>query len=288
MTPEETDNRGWVAALHPDDGRAVEGRWLEGLQTGEFIAARNRIRAVDGSYRNFLARAKPTRNAAGKIVRWTGSLTDVEDLIQAQEALRRSESRFRLLSETAGALLASPSPQRVVEELCTKVMEHLDCQVFFNFLVDESRGRLCLNAYAGIPEEEARRIEWLDYGVAVCGCAARDGQRIVAEHIFETPDPRTELVNGYGVQAYACHPLMSGSRLLGTLSFGTKTRSAFSVEDLRLMETVTDQVATAMEKTQLLETIQVGRDELEIRVQERTIALEKANRDLADRSERLN
>ena len=36
---------------------------------------------------------------------------------------------------------------------------------------------------AGIPEEEARRIEWLDYGVAVCGCVARDGVRIVAEDI---------------------------------------------------------------------------------------------------------
>ncbi len=110
-----------------------------------------------------------------------------------EAALQLSESRFRLLSGTAGRLLASQNPQAIVKELCRQVMEHLDCHVFFNFLVDETMGKLHLNACAGIPEEEARKIEWLDYGVAVCGCAARDGKRIVAEDIFNTPDIRTEL-----------------------------------------------------------------------------------------------
>jgi PAS domain S-box-containing protein len=203
---------------------------------------------------------------------------------RAEEAVRRSEARFRLLSETAGALLAASSPQRIVEELCTRVMEHLDCQVFFNFLKTGPGDRLHLNAYAGVPEEEARKIEWLDYGVAVCGCAARDRKRIVAEDIFRTPDPRTDLVKSYGVQAYACHPLITQDRLLGTLSFGTKTRSSFSSQDLELMKTVTDQVAVAMVKIRLLETIQAGRDELEVRVRERTAELEKANLSLAEQS----
>ena len=65
-------------------------------------------------------------------------------------------------------------------------MEHLDCQVFFNYLVDEQADRLHLNSCAGIAKKEASRIEWLDYGVAVCGCAVRDGKRIVAEDIPTT------------------------------------------------------------------------------------------------------
>ena len=88
--------------------------------------------------------------------------------------------------------------------------------------------RLHLNACAGIPDEEARRIEWLDYGVAVCGCVARDGRRIVAENIQHSEDPRTTLVKGYGVQAYCCHPLLIEGRVIGTLSFGTTTRASFT------------------------------------------------------------
>src|SRR5208337_1405385 len=158
----------------------------------------------------------------------------------------QNQARFKLLSETSSQLLASANPQAIVEKLCRQVMQHLDCHAFFNFMVDETMGMLHLNACGGIPEEEARKIEWLDYGVAVCGCAARDGVRIVAEDIFNTPDVRTDLVKSYGIQAYACHPLEVLGKVIGTLSFGTKTRTSFSAEDLALMKTVADQVATAM------------------------------------------
>lgn len=205
---------------------------------------------------------------------------NISDRKQMENALRESEARFKLLSETAGRLLASEHPQGIVDELFRDVMELLDCHAFFNFLMDETAGKLHLNAWAGIPEEEAQKIEWLDYGVAVCGCVARDGARIVAEDIFNTPDVRTELVKSYGIQAYACHPLMVEGRLIGTLSFGTKTRTRFSLMELEVMRTVANQVATAMERMRLLEELQRSRDGLEIQVRKRTAELKSAIEEL--------
>lgn len=174
---------------------------------------------------------------------------------QAEDDLRRSNERLDLLADTASRLLKSDSPQAVVESLCRSVMDFLDCQAFFNFLVVEEKQRLQLNACAGIPEEEKKRIEWLDYGSAVCGCAARDGARIVAEDIMNTPDIRTELVKSYGIKAYACHPLISGDRVIGTLSFGTRTRSRFSEDELSLMKAVADLVAIAIARKQTEEKL---------------------------------
>ena len=213
---------------------------------------------------------------------------DITDRRQAEEAVKRSEARFRLLSATAGRLLESEDPQGIVEELCTRVMEHLECHVFFNFLADEPSGRLHLNACAGIPEEEARKIEWLDYGVAVCGCVALDGERIVTEDIFNTPDPRTELVKSYGIQSYACHPLKVQGRLIGTLSFGARNRTGFSSQDLVLMKTVADHVAVAMQRVKLIEELQASRDELEVRVRERTADLVKAGDTLREQAALLD
>ncbi len=194
---------------------------------------------------------------------------------------KRAEERFRLLSETAATLLITDKPQEVVNELCRNVMAHLDCQTFFNFLTDEGAGRLHLNAYAGIPEEEAKKIEWLDYGIAVCGCAARDGCRIVAEHIPSTPDIRTELVKSYGVKAYACHPLLGpGERVIGTLSFGTKNRETFTAEDLSLMKAVANQVAVAMERMGFIKG-------LEDRVSQRTAQLQQSEERLKALSSEL-
>jgi PAS domain S-box-containing protein len=172
-------------------------------------------------------------------------------------------------------LLEVGNPQEVVNELCRKLMEHLDCQVFFHFLVDARAGRLHLNACAGIPEREAHRIEWLDYGVAVCGCVARDGARIVTEDIPNTRDPRTDLVASYGIQAYACHPLLVQGKVVGTLSFGTKTRTRFSEEDLSLMKTVADQVAVAMDHVQAREALRQAHEELQAQSQELTVANEE-------------
>jgi two-component system CheB/CheR fusion protein len=147
-------------------------------------------------------------------------------------------------------LLAADTPQAVVNQLCRDVMAHLDCQAFFNYLVDRSSGRLRLNACAGVSGEEAQKIEWLDPGVAICGCVARDGQRVVAEDIQRSADPRADLVRSYGIQAYCCHPLMAQGQVIGTLSFGTRTRPRFSAEEVALMKTVAAQVAVAMQRVQ--------------------------------------
>ena len=222
----------------------------------------------------------PDRDERGEVVGWVASMTDITARKEAETAVHLSEERFRILSDTAARLLATDNPQGVVEELASRVMAHLDCQVFFNFLVDGSGGRLRLNAFAGIPAEVAPEIEWLDFGVAVCGCVAREGKRIIANDIFSTPDTRTALVKSFGVQAYCCHPLVAQGKLMGTLSFGTTTRSRFNENEIEVMRTIADQVAIAMQRVRAMEG-------LERAVAERTASLEEANRELARHTKQL-
>src|SRR5208283_2733919 len=112
----------------------------------------------------------------------------------------------------------------------------------------EKQQRLHLNACGGIPKLEAAKIEWLDYGVGLCGCAARDGGRVVARNVQETSDPQTDLIKPYGIEACACHPLMVAGELLGTLSFGTRKRKDFTEEEMSFMKAVADLAATAMDR----------------------------------------
>jgi light-regulated signal transduction histidine kinase (bacteriophytochrome) len=75
---------------------------------------------------------------------------------------------------------------------------------------------------------------------------------------------------------------MVQGKVIGTLSFGTKSRSSFSPEDLNLMKTVANQVATAMERMRLIEDLRRSRDEIEQRVRERTAELERKNQELRE------
>jgi PAS domain S-box-containing protein len=80
--------QGWQAIIHPDDLAGCVARWQHSLTTGEPYETEFRLRGADGVYRWHLARAKPFRDAAGRIVRWFGTNTDMDDLKRAQDALQ--------------------------------------------------------------------------------------------------------------------------------------------------------------------------------------------------------
>ncbi len=168
----------------------------------------------------------------------------------AEDAARWNAQRNELLSSVAARLLRTRDAKAEVEELCRKVTAFLNCDVFFNFLVDEKEGRLRLNACAGIPEDQARSAETVDYGATVCGTVARDRYRIIAEYISSSDSPLTATLKFYGVEAYCCHPLMAQDRVIGTLSFGTRTRQRFASREIQVMAAVTDLVAMAMNRIQ--------------------------------------
>lgn len=179
-----------------------------------------------------------------------------ERRVQAEKTLQQAQLRTGIMAETAAELLKTDSPQGAIEGLCQKVMAHLGCDLFINFLADEAARRLRLNAFAGISHEQARGLEWLDYGAAVCGCASFDVCRVVAEGILA----RTSIATSCGVRAYACHPLIAKDRVLGTLSFGTRTRDRFQEEDLSLVHAVADLVAIAMQRKQAEDEVREARD----------------------------
>ncbi len=209
--------------------------------------------------------------------------------IRAEESLQRMAGRFELLTDTAGELLRAKEPRKAVDSLCRKVMEYLGCQAYFNYLLDEKSGFLHLNAFAGIPGEEAARIERLDYGAVCSGESLRKGCPVVADKSPATSGLRAEQVEAYGLKAYACHPLqVEGGRVIGTLSFGARDRETFSEEDLSLMKAVTDQIAAAVVRLKTEEEVRRHRDHLEEIVKERTVELEARNRQLEEEiSERL-
>jgi formate hydrogenlyase transcriptional activator len=79
---------GWQRTFHPDDLGKVMENWRAVQASGEPSGAEARMRRFDGEYRWFLIRAEPVRDEHGKIVRWYGTSTDIEELKRAEKELR--------------------------------------------------------------------------------------------------------------------------------------------------------------------------------------------------------
>ncbi len=90
---------GWLELLHPDDRARTLTDWQATVASGARFEIEFRIRRHDGAYRWFRTLAVPLRDAAGQVVKWFGSNTDIDDLKQAEEALHRSHATLQAALE---------------------------------------------------------------------------------------------------------------------------------------------------------------------------------------------
>ena len=89
MTPGSTDGVGWNDVFHPDDRERAWTRWRHSLATGEPYEIEYRLRHHSGAYRWTLGRAMPLRDADGRIERWFGTCTDIEELKRVEAEARQ-------------------------------------------------------------------------------------------------------------------------------------------------------------------------------------------------------
>jgi PAS domain S-box-containing protein len=94
-------------AIHPEDLDRIVRRMGASFASGEPFEEEMRIRRTDGEYRWFLSRAVPLRDKRGKVVKWYGAATDIQDRKRAEELQANLAHTNRL--SVLGELVASIS-----------------------------------------------------------------------------------------------------------------------------------------------------------------------------------
>jgi PAS domain S-box-containing protein len=85
----------WMKLVHPEDLNVIKGAWEIARETGATGAVEARLRRHDGTYRWFLFQTSPLRDESGKIVKWYGVHTDIEDRKRAEQDLAARERTLR-------------------------------------------------------------------------------------------------------------------------------------------------------------------------------------------------
>lgn len=191
----------------------------------------------------------------------TMMLRDITEKKEIEKTIQDNHLKHVLLNEAAHHIISADEPKPMLDQLFTKLADYLDLDIYFNYMYDKESNRLKLLNFQGISDDTAKEIEWLEFGEAVCGYVAESKVRMVVEHINKSDHPRVQLVKGFGIKTYACHPLISYGRLIGTLSFGSSKRSQFTQDELNMIEIICNQVAIALERFLFISELKRSKEE---------------------------
>jgi PAS domain S-box-containing protein len=258
MPREGAQGWNWKNFLHPDDyDRAVEV-WGRSLASGAPYEIEYRFkRAADGMYRWFLGRANPLRDADGRILRWFGTCTDIDDH-------RRREVVLAFLAEAGAALASSLDVDRTLATAARLAVPRLADWCAIDLLDDDgllrrvavehvdpekvALARGLHERYPPRPEEEHGVMQVLrtgepelvaDIPESLLAAVARD-----AEHL--------RLARALGLCSYIVAPIRVQGRTIGAITLvSAESRRRFGAEDLATAVEFARRASTAMDNAQL-------------------------------------
>ncbi|MBE9103695.1 PAS domain S-box protein [Nostoc cf. edaphicum LEGE 07299] len=225
---------------------------------------------TDGTLGEFLVYKFPIADVSGQ--RLVGGvaidITERERALRerqlAEQALQERSERLKLLSETTSDLLSTERPLDLMNSLFSKLSAQMDLHCYFHYLIDthENKQKLRLVAWNGITDEVFQAIEYLEFNQGICGLVVQERRQIVVNNVPHSTHPHANILHALGITAYAGQPLIAQGKLLGVLCFASRTRTNFTFGEITLLQATSDQVAVALERAQLMASLQRRKEEL--------------------------
>ncbi len=276
-TPEESLGDGWKQVLHPEDVDRVLAASKDAKEREGPYAVECRYRGADGSYRWFLARAVPVRDASGRTVRWFGTSTDIHDAKQTRETAE-------LLNRVGPVLAAELDLQKVtqsVTDIATRLTAAEFGALFHNVKNEQGESYMLYTlsgvdprTFAGFPMPRNTPV----FAPTFAGTGVVRSNDITKDPRYGQNPPYHGMPTGHlPVRSYLAVPVVSRSgEVLAGLFFGHSETGRFTEWHEHMVSGIAAQAAIALDNARLFNEVRTARESAERSNEE----LRRANADL--------
>jgi PAS domain S-box-containing protein len=239
---------GWVPPIHPDDIAESVDIWRAAVATGRPSEHELRGRRADGEYRWFLSRVVPLRDELGHIVKWYGTITDIEDRKRAEMLLAGEKRLLEMIARGDSRPVVLDASCRLYEELASGSLSSI-------LLLDPTTNCLRHGAAPSLPAAYIKAIDGSVIGPSAgsCGTAAYRAEPVIVSDIATDPlwaDYR-ELALAHGLRACWSTPILSmAGKVLGTFATYYREPRSPTPREQSVIEQITHLASIAVEREQ--------------------------------------
>src|SRR5260370_24823890 len=249
LSSEQARDWGWTAALHSDDLNGLMDYWRSVLASGKPGEIEGRLRRFDGVYRWFLFRATPAFDESGKVVKWYGTNTDIEERKKAEEILAVQNTRLQLLLKLTSQITSNLELRKVLRAISASIRELMHCDLVHISLPDAASGKF--RVYA-LDFPESRGFVKEELLITPAGVAKRALEKLEpvvrsTANREDFPPDYYELLLAEGVKSQCVIPLVNQGRAVGVLAIARTTDNLFTPEDVDFLKDASGQIAIAIE-----------------------------------------
>jgi len=252
LTAAESHDDGWGAVLHPDDLARTEELWQQSLATGDPFDIEYRFRRHDGVFRWFFGSARALRDATGTVVRWFGTLTDIDERIAAEQTLT-------FLLDASEALGGGLDLDERLDALARTIAPRLAewCLIY----MCAPNGDLTLRAIAHDNAELVQRVrdrlahEREPFLGETVEMVMRTGASLLVPATVERlPGADVMLEHALGISSATVVPLRTGGEVIGALQLiNSASGRAVTDDQRRIAEALAARAAIALDNARLFE-----------------------------------
>lgn len=247
-------DRGWIAAVHPDDLAALLDAWRETLRTGADFEATFRLRAAaEPAYRWHVMRARALRGADGAVARWFGTMTDIH-------AERQTARHLQVIARTSTVLAESFDRDALLGRLADLICEEFAEFVLIVLVDDERRLRTVATAHRDpaaaaamielrgrrllLAESEAQSIAKMSRGIVYAG--ESDAARLAD---VMRPENCAAIARA-GAGAFVCTPLQTRGRTLGGIVAYAPPGTVLNADEATMLSEIAARAAVAVDNAE--------------------------------------
>jgi len=248
LSADQVQGWGWTGAVHPDDLNRLSNYWRGVLASGQSGEIEARLCRFDGVYRWFLFRATPYLDN-GRVVKWYGTNTDIEERKAAEQAVAVQNTRLELLLKLTNGVTSNLELRQVLRAVSANIREVTLCDAVHISITDLASGRYRLFAL-DFPEGKGFFKEEL---IIEPAGAAKRALETLQPAVRNTANPQEfppdlyKLMVAEGLKTQCVIPLVSRGRAVGILAINRSTDDPFLPDEIDFLKEASGQIAIAIE-----------------------------------------